>query len=56
MNKSIKKLEDELKTMLETHKSLWYQFGSELCTEDMLRREEELRERIAKLKEDLNKK
>lgn len=52
MNKKIKALEEELEKMKEYHKSLWYDYGSELCGGDMIRQEEELEKKIEKLREE----
>ncbi len=48
--KTIEELENELMALKETHKSMWNTYGSELCSSDMIRKEEELEEKIQKLK------
>ena len=47
------KLVEELIKLKEYHSSAWNIYGSELCTGDMIRQEEELEKKIKKLKEDL---
>lgn len=48
--KTIEQLEQELKEMKDSHRSLWDTYGSELCAGDMIRQEEELEKKILKLK------
>jgi hypothetical protein len=48
--KSLIKLEQELKEMKDYHKSLWETYGSELCSNDMLAKEQALEKQINKLK------
>lgn len=49
--KTIEELEQELKEMKDSHRSLWDTYGSELCAGDMIRQEEKLENDIARLKE-----
>lgn len=48
--KTIEQLEDELKKLKESNRSMWDTYGSELCAGDMIREEEELEKKILKLK------
>ena len=52
MSKRLEILEKELKDMKASHSSQWDTYGSELCAGDMIRQEEELEKKIAKLKEE----
>lgn len=52
MSKKLEILEKALKDMKESHRSQWDTYGSELCAGDMIRQEEEIEKKIAKLKEE----
>ena len=45
----LKKLKKELKDMKKYHTGIWDMYGSELCTGDMIRKEEYLINKIKKL-------
>jgi hypothetical protein len=47
----IKRWSDELIELASTHEFAWNTYGSELCAGDMLRKEEELRNKIKVLEE-----
>ena len=49
-NKLLKELEAELEALREAHKDIRKEYGSELCAGDMVRKENALKARIAKLK------
>lgn len=49
--KAIEKLEISLDNMRSIHRSLYNEYGSELCAEDMLKQEEKIQGEIKELKE-----
>ena len=52
MSSEIKELEKELASLKSANRDLWKTYGSELCSGDMIRKEEILEKKIAKLKEE----
>lgn len=52
MSKKLEVLEKALSDMKASHRSQWDSYGSELCAGDMIRQEEDLEKKIAKLKEE----
>lgn len=42
-------LKKELRDMKEYHREIWKEYGSELCTGEMIRKEEEIEEVIQKI-------
>lgn len=55
MDKRLELLEKALSDMKDSHRAGWEMYGSELCAGDMIRKEEELEKKIAKLKEEIEK-
>lgn len=53
MNKRLEILEKALSDMKATHRFGWDMYGSELCAGDMIRQEEELENKIKKLKDEI---
>lgn len=53
IKEEIKKLEKELKKLEEYNASAWQMYGSELCAGEMIGKENELENKIKKLKEKL---
>lgn len=51
MNSEIKKLEKELEALKLDNRVLWKTYGSELCSAELIHKEEILEAKIAKLKE-----
>jgi hypothetical protein len=49
--KELKKLEKKLKDLKEQNRSMWDQYGSELCVGAMINEEENIERKIKKLKE-----
>lgn len=47
-NKTIEELENELKKLKESHRSMWDTYGGRLCAGDMIRQEEKLEKEILK--------
>lgn len=50
MEKTIEELEQELADLKATHLALWSQYGTELCTGDMIAEEKKLELEIKKAK------
>lgn len=50
MEKTIKELEQELINLKELHKSIWNNYGSELCAGEMFNNERKLEKEIEELK------
>jgi hypothetical protein len=48
----LEKLKFELKELQALHISMWHDYGSELCAEDMMKKEAELELKILELEED----
>ena len=44
--KKLEKKKEELKKMKEYHKSIWEDYGSELCAGSMIKKERKLQEEI----------
>ncbi len=49
----IKKLESDLEILKKYNSTIWETYGSELCVGDMLKKEQELENKINKLKNNL---
>ena len=52
MSKKLELLEKALKDMKSSHSSSWDVYGGELCSGDMISKEEELEKKIRKVKEE----
>lgn len=53
MKEKIRLLEGELILMKIAHKLMWEDYGSELCAGNMVKDEEELENKIKKLKDEM---
>lgn len=50
VEKKILELEQQLSELKEMHAAQWYNYGSELCSGDMIKKEEKLENEINDLK------